>query len=573
MAYGYRFHEVGLTLQEVKKDVVITVDSAIHPFYRSPVMQSLYCHVFGACLPHPDHNDQNSAIAGVLKRMGRKTPQPEPSHPHHKKWKHELKNIKRFTYKFCKRHFVPCDFDHDFAFMKWVRERAGYPLWRQEELIEAYKNLDTIDEKHAFVVKCFIKDEKYGEYKHDRAISARRDEAKTILGPFFQPCYDELKKHHSIIKDVPVKDRPGYISEILEIPGGKYISTDYTAFESHFTRDIMHNVEFVFYKYMLQNVPDKKYFYRLLDEYLAGRNNCQFKRFNLKIDATRMSGEMNTSLGNTFSNLILMLYICEKKHITVDGVVEGDDGLFRCYPRAPTAADFEEIGFTIKLQEHSELRTASFCGIVFDEIDKLNVTNPIEYMCSFGWSKLHYVRARRTRLMELLKSKSLSTAFQYPGCPIIQSLAFYGLRMTKHIDISRYLEKERSVDMYERTRIEQAIEAYKMGEISPVQVPMRTRLLVKELYGVSVEDQLAIETYLDEKQDLSEIKHVSILKYCSHDWQHFFANYVSNDMGNYPVLAVPEYKNELGPYSKFIKFTRKLIASGLSTTVYRRTNR
>ncbi len=83
-----------------------------------------------------------------------------------------------------------------------------------------------------------------------------------------------------------------------------------------------------------------------------------------------MSGEMNTSLGNGFSNLMFMLYACEIQGIECDGIVEGDDGAFALSLKPGQKFDesiFAEMGLTIKLEKHTDLMSMSFCGILCAE--------------------------------------------------------------------------------------------------------------------------------------------------------------------------------------------------------------
>lgn len=519
-------------------------------------MESLGCHVEGACLPHPCASDQNTIIAGVCKRIAAKVPIPD---------RNELHNIKRFVFEWLKKNLTPLDKDEDYSFETWLAH-TNYPLWRKEELRKVFSLIDNPYDKKNFSVKCFMKDETYPSYKHARAIFSRKDEAKCLIGPYIKKIEEVLYQHPAFIKHVPVRDRPAYISRLLDKPGAKYIATDYTAFESHFTKDVMDAIEFVLYRYMLKECPDIKKVEYLLGQ-LSGRNNCTFKRFKLDINATRMSGEMNTSLGNGFSNYMLMLYVCHKVGSTCEGVVEGDDGLFIVEPNAPTKEDFAELGFTIKIEEHTNLRTASFCGIIFDEKDKINVTNPLEVLCGFGWSKNTYIGARRVRKLELLRSKALSLLHQYPGCPIIQSLAKYGLRVTKHIDMRRYLAKERSISMWEREQLLIALEDLEAGTLVEKSVPANTRLLVEELYGVSVRDQKLIEQYFDTKDELSPIKFGVINTYMEWQWKHYYSEYVMNSMGDWPILAVKPYENELLKYQDVIRLSKSLTRSGLAGTV------
>ena len=58
----------------------------------------------------------------------------------------------------------------------------------------------------------------------------------------------------------------------LYIPGGKYVATDYTAFENHFTARLMHAVEFVLYTYMLQHVIGGEHILGIMKEVLCGKN-------------------------------------------------------------------------------------------------------------------------------------------------------------------------------------------------------------------------------------------------------------------------------------------------------------
>lgn len=538
---------------------MINVESATLPQNRRPMMESLGCHIKGAALPHPCATDQNTMIAGVCKRIAAKVPRAD---------KDELHNIKRFVFSWLKQNLEPLSSTTKYDFEDWLG-RTNYPEWRKQDLRVTYASIVNPRDKRNFFVKCFMKDETYTEYKHARGIFSRKDEAKCLLGPFIKKIEEVLYTHPAFIKHIPVRERPDYISRLLDKPGAKYIATDYTSFESHFTAEVMENIEFVLYRYMLKECPDRGLFEFLLGQ-LSGTNKCTFKRFKLDINATRMSGEMCTSLGNGFANYMLMLYTCKKIGSECTGVVEGDDGLFIVHPRIPTPEDFAEIGFTIKMEVHENLRTASFCGIIFDEKDKVNVTDPLEVLCGFGWSKNTYIGARRVRKMELLRSKSLSFLHQYPGCPIIQSLAKYGLRVTKHIDLRRYLERERNISMWEREQLLAALEDLKDGSLIEKPVPANTRLLVEELYGIPVRDQKVIENYLDEKQELSPLDCPSILRFMKWQWRHYFSEYVMNSMGDYPILSVKPYKNELVKYSDVIRLSDSLKRSGLSGTVLQR---
>jgi len=284
--------------------------------------------------------------------------------------------------------------------------------------------------------------------------------------------------------------------ERLHREGAIYLATDYTAFESLFVEKLMSACEFELYSYMTEALPAGAEFMRLVREVLGGENLCVFKRFRVRLNATRMSGEMCTSLGNGFSNLMFMLFTCQEAGCTeVIGVVEGDDGLFTMIGNPPKEADFQRLGLVIKAVEHDTISTASFCGIVFDPIDRINVTDPAKVLASFGWTQRTHNRCRQFKLTALLRCKALSYAYQYPGCPIIQELAAYGLRVTTGVTNSMALKlsSQKGHDTYQMGQLKAAINR---GNIPWKETGWATRILVEKLYGFTVEQQLHIEAYL-----------------------------------------------------------------------------
>lgn len=554
MTYGYRFRELGLLPGNVNTNVKIIVNSAIDPMKRTPAMESLGCHVLGATPIHPDHNDQNSMIAGGLKRIARQVPTPKNE---------ELEGLRAFTRKFLKENVAKLDPCADISVATWLAS-TNYPEWRRKELEKVWEDCGMVLSKKDYNCKCFMKDETYTEFKLPRGIFSRSDAWKCFMGPITKLIEEKIYALPWFIKHIPVPYRPEYIARMIYIPGAIYVATDYTAFEASFVKEVMEVCEFELYEHCASEVRGGAEWLREVKKTLGGLNHCQFKRFNLNIPATRMSGEMSTSLGNGFTNLMVMLYLCSKLGSTCVGVVEGDDGLFRIDGEIPSSKDFEDLGFTIKLEKHTELNKASFCGLVFDVDDKINVSCPREILLNFGWSKTPYVRARKSRKMELLRSKSLSFAHQYKGCPIIQSMAHYGLRMTKHVDIMRYLNKERSISMWEREQLLMALRA----PIIKTDVPVKTRLLMQDTFGVPIDMQIRIETYFDNLDSLVPWMDNDIYLLMDDSSKLMSSMYTCHDQGDHPKLNVADYDGALGKFSEFIKFSRNALSSGVQYLVF-----
>ena len=514
-AFGYRYGEVVLDkIKPIKEGTFISIPRPVDLRRRPVVQASLGCPVVGAALPHPDPVDPDTMIAGVRKRFAFRPPEPDRA---------LRARFRVFVRKWVRDNLVALPPDIDQSVEAWLA-KCRYPAARKEELLRKWRECLSIKDltKRYFMCKSFMKDEVYPSYKHARGINSRSDEFKAFCGPIFKLIEEVVYKHKSFIKHVPVADRPRYIRDLIYQVGGKYIATDYTAFESLFVSDLMADCEFELYDYMTSHLPNHDEFMDILSEALLGVNVCQYKNFVVKIPGTRMSGEMCTSLGNGFSNLMFMLFICSELGSECIGCVEGDDGIFSVKGAVPTAGDFEKLGLVIKLEEHSDLCAASFCGIIFDEVDMINVTNPLEVLCTMGWTTNTYHKANKHTKMKLLRCKALSYAHQYPGCPIIACLAKNILRLTRSYDVRYFAAEKWCTNQWEREQLLSVL-----GKKIPEKaVGIRTRLLVEEKYKISIESQILIEKYLDSLTCISPLSIPMMDLLTPPSWLHYWENYV-----------------------------------------------
>jgi len=484
------------------------------PDDRKPVAVSLGPVVTVAACPHPDQYDTSTTLAGVLKRAASKHPEIDPK---------ILDQLRVFVQQWLEVNLTPLAPDSDTSVERWLAH-CNYPAWRRAELLDKYyKVVNEFDKKHTRA-KCFIKDETYPEYKHARGIYSRSDEFKCFVGPFFKLIEEEVYKHPAFIKHIPVADRPRYILDLLGGEGSAE-ATDYTAFESQFRAIVMHAVEVQLYKYMTQHLAERDRFYRHL-EVITGRQNCSFKYLDAELDTCRLSGEMCTSLGNGFSNLMFALFTAQRKGCTnVRIVVEGDDGLMKHDGPSLSAEDFAPLGLTIKIEKHERIETASFCGIIFDTEELINIDDPRDALAGFGWGRATYALSNRKKHLRLLRCKALSLAHQYPGCPIISELAHYGLRVTRNVRLGK-LPSQSARNMWERDQIQAAVTAMDERKIEKREPGSRSRALVELMYGISIEAQLAIEKYLRDKEDLSPLSCEWITSVMPEVWRDYAQTYV-----------------------------------------------
>jgi len=373
-----------------------------------------------------------------------------------------------------------------------------YPEWRKEELRIAYKLVQEIGfgnwcKKN----KMHVKLENYEEWKWCRLINARVDGAKVTFGPYIKAIETEVYKLPYFIKHIPVLDRPKYIKKMLGLKSHIY-SCDYTAFESHMTEEMMRICEMQLYSYMLQYVNDGSRIISLLKSTLAGRNSCLNDLVDVSVDATRMSGDMSTSLGNGFTNLMCIAFLMSEKKSGWNAVVEGDDSLITC-DSTLTPLEFESVGLTTKMVDEWEcLNEASFCGMVFSGREQ-NLQNPITVLAKIGWSMSQQKFGGNKVRMSLLRAKGFSLLCESPACPILKSLTKYILRVTK--------QYEPLFDRFDKWHYEQYLASHldKCFEELLKPVAPEDRHVVEKIYGVPEGVQIAMENILDGKEDLQPI--------------------------------------------------------------------
>jgi hypothetical protein len=518
-------------IPETKKSFKVTnVRPRLEDGKRVITQTSLVCHVEGAACPHPDTSDADTLIAGAKARYCRRPPTPK---------RRLLREFDRFVSEWLTSNLVPLSPHTDLELETWLAQ-TNYPEWRKQELRESWEecNMDWDDLKNT---KCgaFGKRETYPEFKHSRTINARVDPFKCLVGPLMKEIEKELFKGKNtkkyFIKRVPIAKRPDYIMEQVYQENGIYMATDYSSFEASFTDEFMDHCEFMLYEYMSRHVPDGGRLFYILRKVMGGANVCQYRDFVVRVRGTRMSGEMCTSLGNGFANLMLMLFLTKKNGNTnVRGVIEGDDGLFSMTGPLPTADMFADLGFNIKIDIHKEINTASFCGMIFDLEERTNVADPRKYLATFGWTSERYSRSRGSVLKSLLRCKALSLAHQAPGCPILSSLAHYALRVTRGCDVRGILER-RTTGHWMREKLLFAV-SHKVPSVAP---GIRTRFLVEQQYGISVEVQIEIEAYLDSLNELKPLDHPFILDLMDPIWNTYYDLYAVQTSRLDPHLEHP----------------------------------
>jgi len=411
--------------------------------------------------------------------------------------KEEFRNFVREEIKKIFTPIVDEDFD---PFEEWLQDLIISQA-RKDEIRKSYEHyLETGDLTGAVRIGSFLKDEPVDEYKAPRWINARDDAAKAVLGPFFQRITDQFAQLPEVIKTVPVEDRPSFLDELFGSFDVLVSSKDFTSFEAHFLAWIM-EIEAECYEYVFGNYSQYHHVIKFMNyicgSYISGSyklNALSMKRWgSLLVRAKRMSGEMNTSLGNTLMNLMVIRFIAWKKKASVKCIVEGDDSLSRWFPpeATPTIEEYAQLGWRVKDVRFQRPGDASFCGNVYDCEDLEVVKDPMYILVSLGWLNRKWNGCKEKVRMQLLKAKVMSMAHQYGRCPIVWAASKRLLELTADIKIKKKLLYN-FYDQYWLT------EGLRHNSTAPkVSAPgMNSRLLVERMYSISLRDQVEIEEKL-----------------------------------------------------------------------------
>lgn len=360
-----------------------------------------------------DSNDQETVVSGYQKRLLRPVPEADES---------LLREFECYVDKYLEEN-VPRA--RQVTFEEWI-EGAPYNRARKRELWRAWEALKggRPTRKQCEKIQSFVKSEPYSEWKHCRLINSRSDYFKVFSGPYFKAIEEVVYGLPEFIKHVPVPERPAKI-RALRRAMARYYQTDFTAFESHFTERIMQACEIRLYRHCLNWTSDVEVICRAL---MGINRMCNPVGVSVTCRARRMSGDMCTSLGNGFTNLMLAKFLAARQGKEIEGFVEGDDGLFATEADLRTE-DYAKLGFTIKIDEVADPCEASFCGMIFSDTGDI-IRDPARFCATFGWSSSCVGAGWKVR-QELLRAKALSACYETPQCPIVGALARRGLEVTR----------------------------------------------------------------------------------------------------------------------------------------------
>jgi len=257
-------------------------------------------------------------------------------------------------------------------------------------------------------VKTFIKKERHlaEKYKAARLIQARSPEFNICLGQYLKPIEHRVynlkgdgrrfPKGPLCAKGMNVITKAKTICDILqEFNDPMILGIDHSAFDSRVQKKHLQNEHKVYLRVhgakTRRNVQGVAELNALLRKQL--RNKCKTRRGIIYVtEASRMSGDLNTALGNCVINIEIIQAVCEDKIIgKFYYIVDGDDSVVICESinaGRVTPNDFLPYGMETKIDEklHARYTDVEFCQakIIKTINGPLFVGNPIKKISVLG---------------------------------------------------------------------------------------------------------------------------------------------------------------------------------------------
>lgn len=389
---------------------------------------------------------------------------------------------------------------------QWL-EVTTYPKHRKDELMKIAQVISGVDDPtyeqylSRFNIdkytscKSFIKNEIYGKFKFPRTINSRLDPFKIAMGPFVHAVSDEVYKSTYMIKNIPIRDVMKHVSKVLG-PCSRYGCSDYSSFEASIKPEMYFNTEYQLYKRMSKRLPMcAKIMY--LCGILGKKNHLQSKLGSADVFG-RMSGEMSTSLGNTFINHVLLCCMAREVGLssTFRCVCEGDDSVYTDPEQRITPQIAALYGVKMTQENHSRLSECGFCQMYCDveNHDYEVVRDFYPILLKFGWS-LSRLRNSLTAQKGLLRAKVLSLCCELPGCPVIRSFASSLLKCTRGVraiyeDPDEWWIRNIMMDDYGTSELPEEV-SLRMSK----PIPLSRRQLYDRLFHISPDQQIELECY------------------------------------------------------------------------------
>lgn len=279
--------------------------------------------------------------------------------------------------------------------------------------------------------------------KPDRGIQASPIENLAALRHIYRKIEDIVFHSKYTIKHIPLQERSSYVKERLD-GHRNYFAIDYSRFESSHKYPNMEACEIPFYSLFMDgySLDEVKKIHKNM---IAHNLFCTMESDN----GIRASGDGDTSLGNTVTNIMLTAYIFHCLGIEWDGLFEGDDGLiaFDTTETEDAEAAFYTIGkamgYELKLERRNSILESKFLSTFYGS--ETSWQDPNSVLMRLNASLKAYTSPELTQ--QLFNAKYLSCCYTNINAPVFGVLCMkeYDPSVGMALDVghanSFYIEK------------------------------------------------------------------------------------------------------------------------------------
>lgn len=410
----------------------------------------------------------------------------------------ELNRFTEFCNQYIRKHYTPLPYiEPSEEFLEQWLKHTKYTLKQKDMLRGEYRKFydGKLSDHKFYRINSFIKKEFYEEMKEPRTINAPSNAMKAVLGPYIHEIEKIVFDEH-FIKHLT----PSQVAEKLKrisIGYSMIYETDYSSFEGTFSTFIMRACELALFKHLLAN---NKMIYKMIKKADMSERDVYFRNgiSHCKFTGSRLSGALWTSLGNGFTNKMLVEYVAyrtRKRGFSFDYLVEGDDGFIAT--SLPLRWELvQRLGFRLKCDSRHNINDVSFCGICIGPQGLVpDIKRTLKH---FGYTFDNYLVNNKgvskrylKREKEMIRAKAMSLLATSKATPILQPLALKLIELTEGVHV-----RLKDFDWWEINVVDILSE-----NLQPIDISQESYKFVEEHLKISQKDIMDIEYLISEMTD------------------------------------------------------------------------
>jgi len=480
-----------------------------HEEFRSRKLTIISCQIPGTWRPFTHANCVCNQLVGITNRVLGQVPLPT---------KDGLKRLKSMSKRLY--GWLP-------AMVPWTLTQvvdsftdSRKKVYERARLSLETRPFDKDDAKINAFVKSELVDPNAKINPDPRIISARTPRYNTLLASYLRPferCLLNMKSKFGLrifAKGQNSSERAQVILDKFRcFPNTVCFSIDASRWDQHVSSEIL-EIEHSIYKRAFPNDP---FLQKLLDYQI--HNRCR-TREGVRYTALgrRMSGDMNTGLGNCILMVLMLYCIMWLLGIPFEVYDDGDDCLLfipnnkKDVVREALVAAFLEFGQEIKLENEAQRpEDVVFCqSKMLKTMDGWKMVRNWKKVLSHGTSGIkHWNNPKLIRpMMTAVGSCELALN---RGVPILQAYSL-ALKRIGEGKLLKLLDVHAGLMLRAKHQINVSPDQFEkfVYAVRPLPISGDTRLQFADSWGVPIWEQLAIEARLSEwDPPLSTYQHVS----------------------------------------------------------------